>query len=144
MVLHIMFGQHTVACRCAALILSATSQLHMKNSAAWLTLMHHLIIHWSPVIPKALRSYRGHLIPSPPPLKTAPPTSSAEALCAPHASQTPRIKIYLLRNIVDNLAPRLHGDVQVYFHFVCSRLMGCGGIGAEHPSGPSVNSISER
>ena len=83
LVLPVTFG-HTSPCRSPALIFSAVIHFAMKRSASCSTALHHsplfwaAVVHWSALIPKALRSSRKHSIHSFswPPTQLAPPTNS--------------------------------------------------------------------
>ena len=81
LVLAVTFG-HTTACRSPALATSAAIHLAMKCSAPCSAVLRHpplswaAVVHWSALMPKALRSSRKYLIHSFswPPTQPAPPT----------------------------------------------------------------------
>ena len=98
-----MFG-HTTACRSPALAFSATIHFAMKCSAPCSAVLRHspsswaAVVHWSALMPKALRSSRKHPIhsfpcpphsPPPPPFLRTPRTSAVSyPPCAPQIPQT--------------------------------------------------------
>ena len=75
---------HTTACHSPALAFSAAIHFAMKSAAPCSTVLRHspsswaAVVHWSALIPKAVRSSRKHPINyfSCPPTQPAPPTSS--------------------------------------------------------------------
>ena len=83
LVLPVTFG-HTIACRSLALAFSAAIYFAMKRVALYSAVLRHFssswaaVVHWSALIPKALRSSKKHPIHSFPwpPTQPAPPTTS--------------------------------------------------------------------
>ena len=90
LVLPVTFG-HTTACRSPALVFSATIHFAIKYSAPCSAVLRHspsswaAVVHWSALVPKALRSYRKHtLFPGPPHSPRPPPflrTSRTSVYC---------------------------------------------------------------
>ena len=91
LVLPVTFG-HTTACRSPALVFSATIHYAMKCSVLCSAVLRHspsswaAVVHWSALMPKALRSSRKHPIHSFswPPTQSAPPTISTEPFLRNH------------------------------------------------------------
>ena len=104
LILPVTFG-HTTACRSPALALSAVTYFATKSSAPCSTVLRHslsswtAVVHWSALMPKALRSSRKHPIhyfscpsrsPRSPPVLRISHTSAVSY--PPRALQTPRTR----------------------------------------------------
>ena len=109
LILPVMFG-HTSACRSLVLTFSAAIYFAKKRSALCFAVLCHspwswaTVVHWSALIPKALRSSRKHLLHylSWSPTQPAPPTSSPDvtqfgSLVSIVRATNPANKIFLLR-----------------------------------------------
>ena len=100
LVLPVTFG-HTTACRSPALIFSAAIHFAMKCSAPCAAVLRHsasswaAVVHWSALMPKAVRSSRKHPIHSFswPPHSPRPPTifRTSRALAVSYTSCAPQI-----------------------------------------------------
>ena len=110
-VLPVTFG-HTTACRSPALVFSATIHFAMKCSAPCSAILRYSpsswasVVHWSMLMPKALRSSRKHPIHyfSWPLTQPAPPTISPNithfgSLVSSMRATNPANKIRLLRKV---------------------------------------------
>ena len=116
LVLPVTFG-HTTACRSPALVFSATIHFAMKCSATCSAVLRYspsswaAVVHWSALMPKALRSSRKHPIHSFswPPTQPAPPTISPNithfgSLVSSMRATNPANKIRLLRKLASMLS----------------------------------------
>ena len=108
LVLPVTFG-HTTACRSPALVFSATIHFAMKCPAPCSAVLRHspsswaVVVHWSALMPKALRSSRKHPMMDPL-FFLAPHTASAphhfSELCATNLAN----KIRFLRKVASMLS----------------------------------------
>ena len=116
LVLPVTFG-HTTACRSPALVSSAAIYFAMKCSAPCSAVLRHspsswaALIHWSALMPKALRSSRKQPIHSFswPPTQPALPTNSPNithfgSLVSSMRATNPANKIRLLRKVASMLS----------------------------------------
>ena len=118
LVLPVTFG-HTTAYRSPALAFSAAINFAMKCSTSCSAVLRHFssswaaAVHWSALMPKALRSFRN--TPStlfPGPTQLAPPTSSPTithfgSLVSPMCATNPANKTHLLRKVASRLYKRV-------------------------------------
>ena len=116
LVLRVTFG-HTTACRSLALASSAVIHFTMKYFAPCSAVLRHspsswaAVVHWSALMPKALRSSRKHRIHSFswPSTQPAPPTTSPDithfgSLVSSIRATNPANKIRLLCKVASMLS----------------------------------------
>ena len=114
--LPVMFG-HTTACRSPALVFSATIHFAMKCPAPYSAVLRHspsssaAVVHWSALMPKALRSSKKHPIHSFswPPTQPAPPTISRNithfgSLVSSMRAANPSNNVRLLRKVASMIS----------------------------------------
>ena len=134
---HAFFGHsrhvpiHTTECRSPALAFSPATYFAMKRSAPCSSALRHspsswaTVVHWSALIPKALRSWRRHPIHS----FSCPSTQPALPISPPNITQfwnlassmlatNPTNRIHLLRVIASIISVPVFTKVQIGYRVV--------------------------